>query len=175
MPVSDWRLDMFLDPCHKCLIELREDCKIKQAKLSLLRGSKINKAQFKCSKLESFLLPGLRISAKFLVLESAGYGYGSYDITIEGTIIGFANRSNKLKIWLDKNPDTRTVVKLWPERLTIDFCQPIKKLCPECGCPEGETNEPREYLGFQGGNPIAWYCETCKTGMEYLDIALGKP
>jgi hypothetical protein len=101
--------------------------------------------------------PGLRVEAEFAVDHEVGHDpedgspyFETEKIIIQGTVMGDAANSRKIRVWLDEYLDengTRGIVRLFPDRLRVIGGK--VHVCIKCGRPDGMKNNPK------------WYCEEC--------------
>lgn len=152
---------MILHPCLHC--QKKKSCIKRPAIINKARGSQITSAKIRCS--EYNLKNGLRVGA-FI----KGFGEGEDYLEggdITGTIIGM-NKKKKAIVWVDDDfvgeVASERVICLWPDRLTM-LDEPPRRLCPDCGRPDGEKNKPE------------WACQFCElidesqsTGKPMMDI-----
>jgi hypothetical protein len=117
----------------------RPSCIKRSAIINKVRGNGLTSAKIRCA--EYALRGGLRVSA---YIKEFGHGeeyLEGGDIT--GTVIGM-NRKGKAIVWVDDvfvgEVASERVVCLWPDRL-IPIDEPVIRICPLCGKPDGEKNK----------------------------------
>lgn len=111
-----------------------------------------------CTKYYEQLKPGDRVEFRFYSSDDDGSVYWSEEMEY-GTFIGWKKR--QAIIWLDDEiyifPDGngRQKIVIHPKNHRSGRQRIVKtgktvNVCPECGIPEGQENDP------------GWYCETCE-------------
>jgi hypothetical protein len=142
-------MGVVLRPCLHC--RHKQNCETKRAKLAALRGTGITAAQFKCHTHTSEFYPGLVVEAE---IANATVGHGAYGEPQQwsATLLGVVMRwvGGKVLVYIHDGQEAgkteRSVVKLWPDRLTP--ANLVVAVCDECGIPKGEKLDK-------------WGCEIC--------------
>lgn len=146
---------MILRPCLHCCI--KRTCLKKQAIQDQVRGIKLTTISFRCDDRKKQFPLGCRVEYEFNGGSLSDY-HSCSDMTIQGTVFRY-DRKGKLIVWLDETTPLKEsiIVKLQPDLVT-KLDEPLVRLCPDCGCPEGKKNLKE------------WSCETCDKGNRGEDI-----
>lgn len=139
---------MILRPCLHCV--LKKECEKKKNILAQIKGLGLTTASFSCKVRFSSFPPGTRIEYEFDISTYEGEN----KINISGTVMYPDYKTGKLMVWLDEEASHGIVVRLWPDRVTI-LNEPQRKVCPECGKPDGEENAKD------------WFCPMCDKGLTW--------